>query len=205
MASAPPRPRILTLADLDLVIRTPRLLLRPLTEDDVDAIFPIVSDPAFPRHMSWNAHTERSETVAWVQSLAKAIEDGAGVTWAIEHAGHVGGCIGLGSIRWQVLAWRIDRSELGYWLAPALWNRGLMSEAVPAVIRWGFGVLGLHKITVGCFAENVGSRRVIEKAGFRPVGRLENDVWRDDQWHAHLRYELTAAEHADPARSTDAP
>ena len=54
-------------------------------------------------------------------------------------------------------AWRVDRAELGYWLAPALWSQGLMTEAAH---RGGdasaFETLGLHKITVGCFAENDG-------------------------------------------------
>jgi RimJ/RimL family protein N-acetyltransferase len=42
---------------------------------------------------------------------------------------------------------------------------------------------------------------VIEKSGFRYVGRLEDDVWRDGRWHAHLRYELTASEWADASRT----
>jgi ribosomal-protein-serine acetyltransferase len=64
-------------------------------------------------------------------------------------------------------------------------------------VRCGFELIGLHKVTVGCIAENAGSRRVIEKLGFRPVGRLEDDVWRDGCWWSVLRYELTASEWSD--------
>jgi len=63
--------------------------------------------------------------------------------------------------------------------------------------RYGFETIGLHKIVVTCIAENVASRRVIEKAAFRWVGRAEDDVWRDGKWHAHLLYELTAPEWPD--------
>lgn len=194
---APPRAKIPKLADLDHVIETARLRLRPFTDDDVDAIWPIVSDPAFPKQMSWEAHRDKAETLAFVRATQTAIAENTGLTWAIEHDGKPAGCIGFDSIRWQLRAWRIDRSELGYWLAPPLWGQGLMSEATHAVVQYGFHTIGLHKITIGCLANNHASRRVIEKVGFRYIGRQEDDVWRDGAWHAHLRYELTAPEWPD--------
>jgi len=129
--------------------------------------------------------------------VSEALEKGEGITWAIEREGRVQGVIGLDGITWQLRAWRVDRAELGYWLAPALWRQGLMTEAAHAVVRWGFETLGLHKIKVGCVSENGASRRVIEKVGFRYVGRLEDDVWRDNRWWSHLRFELTAGEWPD--------
>ena len=62
-----------------------------------------------------------------------------------------------------------------------------------------FETLGLHKVIVGCLADNDASRRVIEKLGFRFVGRFEDDVYRDGRWHAHLRYELLADDPVDIA------
>ena len=56
-------------------------------------------------------------------------------------------------------------------------------------------------VTIGCFEENVGSKRVIERVGFRYLCRFEDDVWRDGRWHAHLRFELTASEWADSTRT----
>src|SRR5690606_12618906 len=119
----------------------------------------------------------------------------------VEHEGAVVGSIGLTGITWAVLATRFDRGTLGYWLSRGLWGRGLVTEAATAVTAWGFEALGLHKITVSCFEPNLGSRRVIEKVGYRFVGRSEDDVWRDGQWYAHLHYELTAADWADSTRT----
>jgi ribosomal-protein-alanine N-acetyltransferase len=62
---------------------------------------------------------------------------------------------------------------------------------------FGFDRVGLHKVTIGCFAENTASRRVIEKCGFRFIGRREDDVYRDGRWHAHLRYEMLSSEWSD--------
>ena len=194
---ASPRSAIPKLSELPLVIETARLRLRPFAESDVDAIWPIVSDPQFPRQMSWSAHADRDETFAFLRSQADAIRDGSGIGWAIEHEGRAAGCVGFDSVRWQVRKIRIDRGELGYWLAPALWNQGLMTEAVTAVVGYGFETIGLHKITTRCLADNPGSRRVIEKVGFRFVGRAEDDVWRDGAWATNLVYELTASEWPD--------
>lgn len=195
--AAPPRETVPRLSELSLEIATPRLLLRPYRDSDVDDIWPYVSDPAFPKQMSWAAHTEKAETLGFIQSRQQTIADNTGCTWAIVHDGKVVGSVALDSIRFQLSAWRIDRAELGYWLAPALWGKGLMTEAAHHALVFGFTEIGLHKITVGCFEANTGSRRVIEKLGFRHIGRLEDDVWRDGAWHAHLHYELTAERWSD--------
>jgi ribosomal-protein-alanine N-acetyltransferase len=195
--SAPPRPQIPKLAELPLAIATEHLRLRPFVETDVEAIWPVVSEPSFPRMMSWAAHTDRDQTLAWVRRKIGEVAEGVGVVWVIEHDGRAAGCLGFDEIEWHLNALRVDRSELGFWLAPALWNKGFMTEAATAVVRFGFETIGLHKITTRCFAENTGSRRVIEKVGFRFVGRQEEDVWRDGKWSTHLAYELTAPEWPD--------
>lgn len=194
MAGSPPPPAIPHLAALDLVLETARLRLRPFTEADVDDIWPVVSNPDFPKMMSWAAHTNRSETLGFVQAVNKGLEQNAGVVWAVEHEQRVIGSIGLDSMVFAMRALRIDRAELAFWLAPEHWNKGFMTEAADAVMPFAFHTIGLHKVTVGCISDNVASRRVIEKLGFRYVGRLEDDVWRDGRWHSLLRYELTAAE-----------
>jgi [ribosomal protein S5]-alanine N-acetyltransferase len=197
MSSPPPRTPIPRLDELDLVIATARLRLRPLEERDLDDLWPLVSDPDLPRMMTWAAHTDRSQTLAFIQSTREALARGAGATWAIEVDGRAAGTIGLGDIRFTHAALRVDRAELGYWIAPALRGAGLVTEAAQAVVRCGFETIGLHKIQVHCFEANAASRRVIEKLGFRMVGRQEDDAWRDGRWWAMLSYELTAPEWGD--------
>jgi ribosomal-protein-alanine N-acetyltransferase len=193
----PPRAFHPRLADIDIDIATPRLKLRAFHKDDVDAIWPWVSDPEFPKQMSWNAHADRSETVDYIRGTHAARAEGSSLIWAIEHDGKAAGCIGLEAIVWGRRAWRLDQAELGYWLAPPLWKQGVMTEAAQAVVKFGFDTLGLHKIFVGCLADNPGSRRVIEKCGFRFVGRFEEDVFRDGAWHDHLRFEMIVSDTDD--------
>ena len=192
--SPPPRPTIPVIATLDLVIRTPRLVIRPFVEDDLDEVWPYVSDPELPRMMSWNAHRDRDETLDWIRRRRAAIEDGSALALAVEHEGRAAGSVGLEGITWQLRAWRVDRAELAYWLAPRLHGQGLMTEAATAVTRFGFETLGLHKITVGCIDGNEPSRRILERLGFRFIGRLADDVWRDGRWLTHLRYEMLGSD-----------
>jgi len=76
-----------------------------------------------------------------------------------------------------------------------------MSEAAYAATAWGFETLGLHKVTVGCVEENIASKRVIEKLGFRFVGRREDHCFRDGRWMHFLDYEITVGEWGDATRT----
>ena len=61
--------------------------------------------------------------------------------------------------------------EIGYALHPDWWGRGLMTEAVAALLERGFRQRGLEAVWASHYAENIASRRVIEKSGFSPVCR----------------------------------
>ncbi len=201
MLSAPPRLPIPALADHSLVIETQRLKLRPLEPTDVDDLWTHASDPKLSPLMSWSAHKDRAETKAFVEGQIAARAKGTDLAWAIEHEGRASGCIGLSGITWTMRAWRIDRAELGYWLAIPLWKQGYMTEAATAATRWAFETLGLHKITIGCIEGNEASKKIIEKLGYRFLCKQDDDVWRDGKWWNHLRYEMLAAEWGDTART----
>ena len=201
MSSAPPRSDSPKLSELPLVIDTARHKLRPISAADVDDLWPYVSDPTFPRYMTWEAHTDREQSLAMIAANTAALAEGTDVVWAIEHDRRASGMIGLHEIRWHQRAWRIDRAVLGYWLAPRLAGQGLMSEAAAEVTSWAFDTLGLHKVCVGCIEDNVASKRVIEKLGFRFVGRREDHAFRDGRWMHHLDYEITAGEWSDTTRT----
>ena len=195
MASPPPRSPTPKLAELPLVIETPRLRLRPLELGDADALFAFASDPEVSKMMSWDPHRDRSETLGFLERMAAAYDAGTGIGWAIVHEGAVTGVISVEGIRWDFRAWRMDKAEIGYWLGRPHWGHGLMSEAARAVLRWSFETLGLHKVTIGCVEGNDASRAIIEKLGFRFLAIFEEDFWRFGRWWAHRRYELTAGEY----------
>ncbi|HEX4450351.1 MAG TPA: GNAT family N-acetyltransferase [Kofleriaceae bacterium] len=199
-ASAPPGP-IPTLDTLDATITTPRLVLRPLEPRHAGELFPYASDPDVARTMSWNAHADLDETREWVDMMIRERAKQTELVWAIEHAGKAIGAIGLGRITWTFRAWRVDRAELGYWLGKPFWRQGMTGEAALAVTAWAFETMRLHKIMIGCIDGNIASQKIIEKLGYRFLAMFEDDVWRDERWWNHRRYELTSAEWRDVART----
>lgn len=179
-----------------MILRTQRLVLRPVAPGDEAALWPFVSQPDFPRFMNWNAHRDHEETATLVAELARARESGTDFTFVIEHEGTLVGMIGLHGITRVHRAWRVDRAEMGFWIGPPHQNRGFVTEAARAVLRHGFEELALHKITIGCISDNASSRRVIEKLGFRPVGVQRHHMFRFGRWWDHLSYEMCVDEHA---------
>ncbi len=175
-------------------LRTDRLTLRPLDLADVDALWPYVSDPELPRFMTWEAHKSRDETTAFVTLMMGERAKGAGYVWTMREGDAVLGLVGLHGVTRQHLAWRMDKAELGYWIGGARRNRGLTTEASREVMRYGFEELALHKVTVGCVADNAPSKRVIERLGFRFVGVQRDHLFRFGRWWDHLSYELVVDE-----------
>jgi len=177
-------------ADLDLRLQTPRLVLRPLEPGDAEALWPFVSDPELPRFMDWEAHRSLAETQAFIAAMVAARGSGTDLAWAIVCEDAIVGIIGLHRITRTYRAWRVDRGDLGYWIGPPHQKHGFATEAAREVLRFGFQTLGLHKITVGCLEENDPSRRVIEKLGFRLVGVQRDHAFRFGRWWDHRSYEL---------------
>jgi ribosomal-protein-alanine N-acetyltransferase len=72
-------------------------------------------------------------------------------------------------------------AELGYWLGEPFWNRGILSEAVPAFTRWALAEFELTRIEAIVFEWNPASARVLEKAGFVLEGTLRQSAIKDGQ------------------------
>jgi ribosomal-protein-serine acetyltransferase len=86
--------------------------------------------------------------------------------------GVLGGTIGLHYVDW------FDRSaEIGYWIASALEGRGYVTRATQQLLGLAFGAAGLHRLVIRCAMDNVRSRRVAERLGFRVEGLLREAQW----------------------------
>jgi RimJ/RimL family protein N-acetyltransferase len=96
----------------------------------------------------------------------------------------------LGSIALHGLDGRAGIAAVGYWCVPQARGRGVMTQAVGAVCRWGFASCGLERIEWYAEVGNVASRRVAEKAGFTIEGvlrsRLVHRGVRVDTWIGSL-------------------
>jgi [ribosomal protein S5]-alanine N-acetyltransferase len=83
--------------------------------------------------------------------------------------------------------WR-HSAEMGYWLAPAYWGRGIMTGAVRAVVDYAFATFPINRLWAGAFEWNPGSIRVLEKAGFEFEARLRQSAYKDATFVDELIY-----------------
>lgn len=156
------------------VLETARLTLRAIHPNDSDAIFQIMSDPLVTRYFGTPPMESPEMAVKRVHRIQSAFAEQSGIRWAItqrEDGQFIGSC-GY----WRLMAEHF-RAELGYELASAFWGRGLMPEAVAAVLGFGFTTMGLHSVEAHIHPENTGSRRVLEKLGFAQEGYFRENYY----------------------------
>ena len=79
-------------------------------------------------------------------------------------------------------------AELGYWLAEDYWGRGIMTEAVRQICREAFDRFDILRIFAEPFAENLGSRRVLEKVGFVCEGTMRMGVYKNGRVQSYCMY-----------------
>jgi len=149
------------------VIEAERFLLRPLRKSDAGLIQMYASDDRVARGTRSIPHPlPPGATEAFVaRGLAS---DRAEDVWVMDGAAH-----GLSEVLGLVGLERMDRgqSEIGYWVAPALWNTGIASEAVQAVVD--ANPHGAETLFAEVFQDNPASARVLTNAGFEYIGDAE--------------------------------
>jgi [ribosomal protein S5]-alanine N-acetyltransferase len=168
-----------------LILRTERLHLRPLTVQDAPALFAARGDPEAMRWWDWPAQKTVADIETLIAEHDALIQDGSVLWWAVALSPD-GPAIGECDLS------EIDRhhrrAEPGFMLARAYWGRGYATEAMRAVIGYGFGVLGLERLIARIHSSNDASRRVLEKLGFVCEGRLRGHVLRDGERRDCLVY-----------------
>jgi ribosomal-protein-alanine N-acetyltransferase len=159
-------------------LATERLLLRAPLPRDAAALLALVGDPEVTKSIDLPTMTTLAEAQALLVRLDQRFTARDMIRWAIELVEH-GEMIGtVGLLRFD---FEHRRAELGYDLARRWWGRRLAPEAARAVIRYGFFVMGLHRIEAGVLPGNDASVRVLQKLGFVEEGM------RRDYFHARVK------------------
>ena len=154
----------------DLMLRTERLVLRPLEESDVDAVVVAASDPITQRWLPLPRPYTRAHAEDFVRKWAPAQQDsGDGIVRALGYGADIAGVIDLKRTDWQH-----RETEVGYWAAPRFRGLGLMTEAVAALARWVLAEQGFERAELRVATGNTASARVAVKAGFAYEGVARN-------------------------------
>ena len=151
------------------VLTTPRLTLRPVSRRDADDLFEYAQDDQVSRHVLWTAYRSRSEAVDYIRAVRRQYRSGFPGVFAIEYRENRK-MIGTIGFMWINREYR--SAEVGYSLNRSYWNRGIMTEALDEVLRYGFEQLRLNRIEAQHETDNPASGRVMEKAGMVREGVL---------------------------------
>ncbi len=152
-------------------IETARLILREIRQEDSIAIFKNFSDPEIGKWFFEEPLTEMEQVNQFLAEFDRDFAQKKGITWALtlkEGDSCIGTC-GYGHVEFG------DRGEIGFDLAKDHWGKGLMTEALQAIIDYGFKILNLSKVEAHSYTYNVRAIRLMEKLGFR-LHHVEGDT-----------------------------
>lgn len=81
-------------------------------------------------------------------------------------------------------------SELGYWLAEEYWGKGYMTKAVIEITKYGFHNFDINRIFARPFGSNIGSQRVLQKAGYKLEAKFEKTLFKNGKYHDEHVYAI---------------
>ena len=175
-------------------LHTPRLCLRKLTMHDAPDIYHYSRDTEVARHVLWDAHRSISESRAYLRYMLRRYRNHEPASWGIEYkqTGEIIGTIGFMWIQSDNSA-----AEVGYSLSRDYWNRGIMTEALQAVIAHGFGSMNLNRIEAQHETTNPASGAVMRKCGMQKEGTLRQRLFNKGRYvdvdlYAILRRDYTS-------------
>jgi [ribosomal protein S5]-alanine N-acetyltransferase len=172
-------------------IRTTRLVLRKILPADAEAIFALRTQEVVMKYIDKEPMKTIEEAKALVEKITADIDNNNGINWCICIPGNEEQLIGLVSF-WRIIKQNY-RAEIGYMLHPDYWRKGLMEEAVKAVIAFGFTSMRLHSIEAHINPANAGSAGLLEKLGFVREAYFKEDYYFKGQFLDTAIYSLLNA------------
>ncbi|MGL5836683.1 MAG: GNAT family N-acetyltransferase [Waterburya sp.] len=156
-------------------LETEKLWLRQTIQEDTEAVFAVFSEPNVTQFHNLDTFTHLEEAVRVIEGRAKGFKSERGIRWgiALKPNNYLIGSCGL---TWNKEA---NAAEIGYELASQFWRQGIMSEALKAILQYGFGNREVQFVIAHIMLENIASRRLLEKLGFQSQGILqEHGFWK---------------------------
>lgn len=169
------------------VIETERLILRRITNDDVNEIFELRSNPETMKYIPRPLVKTTEDALEHVTMIEEKIVSNVGINWGITLKGS---SKILGIIGYYRMQPENYRAEIGYMLLPDFHGKGIISEAVKRLIMYGFHDLKLHSIEAVIDPENAASEKVLQKCGFVKEAHLKESEFYEGRFLDKVIYSL---------------
>lgn len=133
--------------------------------------------------------TDVADSRAFIESGHERYANRESMELGVWHRGTL-----VGMVSFNQFAWGPRSGELGYWLDAEAQGSGLMTRGCRTLIAHGFAELDLHRVEIRCAVDNLKSRAIPERLGFRREGQLREVEWLYDHFVDHVVYGLLAGE-----------
>ncbi|SHF24617.1 ribosomal-protein-alanine N-acetyltransferase [Arenibacter palladensis] len=151
-------------------LESERVALRQFVDSDLGNVFKGLSHPDIIKYygISFNSMEATKEQMAWFADLEK---NETGIWWAIcsKEDGRFLGAGGLNNISKEN-----RKAEIGFWLMPENWGKGLMTEVMPLILNHAFTSIGLHRIEGFVETKNVNCKKALAKLKFNWEGTMQD-------------------------------
>lgn len=177
------------------VLETDRLILRQFTDADALDVFDIFSQEAVTRYHNVARMYSLEQAINLIRRRKRLFVTAQGVRWAIARRDRPERAIG--SCGYYALSFGNLSAEIGYDLHPDHWRQGLMTEAVRAMLAWGFDgnfFFSLNRVQALTHPDNTASCRLLTKLGFRREGVLRDYGYWTNRFHDLACYSLLCRE-----------
>jgi len=158
------------------ILTTERLLLRKITEEDADQVLFLRSDRDVLQYLDRDPITSIDDAVQWIRMIDAGVRSNEFIAWALslKNEKQLVGTISFWNMKKEHY-----RSEIGYALHPAQQGKGLMQEAMTAVLEYGFKKMNLHSVEANVNPKNVSSIKLLERNNFvREAYHRENYFYK---------------------------
>ena len=166
---------------MTVTLRTKRLVLRPVKDEDCEALHAIYRDPVAMQYWSRLPHERLEETRQTIEDL-KGRKSPIGFGLVIDYQGVAIGRVGFSHF-----------PEIGFILSPNHWGQGFAIEAVSAMIQHSFVALDLEQVTADVDPRNNASITLLQKLGFKETGRARNTFLLGEEWCDSIYFSLSRA------------
>lgn len=161
------------------IIETNRLILRRMTLTDAPDYFLLRSNVDAMKHICKPLQTSLKEAEELIYKVNEMINFNEGIGWAL--------CLKednrmIGTVSFHKIDKANYRAEIGYMLFPFFWRKGIISEAVNAIIDFGFNVLKFHSIEAHIDPTNIGSEKVLTKCHFVKEAYYKENYYFDGRF-----------------------
>lgn len=176
-------------------LETKRLRLREIVPEDAEGIFRIRGDYAVTRLNIGAAYEDVKRAQGLIEAMTRLYQEKRELRWGITLRDGGDEVIGMAGFNtWH----RPDRrASMGFDLALAYWRRGIMREALCAVIDFGFTQMNLNRIEADASAENIASIALLTGLGFRHEGSQREQYFDEGAFHDLSLFGLLRREWAE--------